>query len=67
MLSKYLIAMTVVPLLLIMWLVVQRITKHFSMTHPEFGPHREEGGGCGSSCSCSGTKKSECKNQRDSD
>jgi hypothetical protein len=62
MITKYLIAMTVVPLLLISWVIVQRVTKIYSINHPELGPHREEGGGCGSSCSCSGSKKKACQN-----
>jgi hypothetical protein len=50
----YLIAMSIVPILLLGWLVVQSIARHFSKLHPEFGPHREEGSGCGKSCMCSG-------------
>jgi len=50
----YLIAMTVVPVLLIIWQIVQWTTRKFAKAHPEFGPVREEIGGCGSSCGCSG-------------
>jgi hypothetical protein len=50
----YLIAMGMVPILLLGWLVVQSITRRYSNMHPEFGPHREEGSGCGKSCMCSG-------------
>ena len=50
----YLIAMGIVPVLLLGWLVVQSITRRYSKMHPEFGPHREEGSGCGKSCMCSG-------------
>ena len=46
----YLIAMLVIPVLFGAWIVVQRIVKEFALRHPEFGPPREEGGGCGSSC-----------------
>ena len=55
---NYLIAIVAIFCLLAGWLVVQAICRHFSQRHPEFGPHREEGKGCGSSCSCSG---GECK------
>ena len=61
MITKYIIAMTVLPLLLISWVIVQRVAKLYSMRHPEFGPHREEGS-CGSSCKCGGDKKANCKN-----
>jgi hypothetical protein len=50
----YLIAMTIIPILLLGWLVVQSIARRFAMRHPEFGPHREEGAGCHKSCLCSG-------------
>jgi hypothetical protein len=50
----YLIAMLAIPLLLISWLLVQQLVRRFALAHPEFGPPREEGGGCGKSCSCSG-------------
>jgi hypothetical protein len=58
----YLIAMGIVPILLLGWLVVQSITRRFSKLHPEFGPHREEGTGCGKSCMCSGGS---CQRQGD--
>ncbi|MCU7937018.1 MAG: chemotaxis protein [Candidatus Thiodiazotropha sp. (ex Dulcina madagascariensis)] len=50
----YLIAMTIVPILLLGWLIVQLITRRFAKLHPELGPPREEGSGCGKSCLCSG-------------
>ncbi|MBU0500704.1 MAG: chemotaxis protein [Gammaproteobacteria bacterium] len=52
----YLIAMTVIPLLLVGWQFVQWASHRFAKTHPEFGPPRKEGGGCGSSCGCHGGK-----------
>lgn len=50
----YLIAIAVVSLALFGWLWVQQLAQDFARRHPEFGPAREEGGGCGGSCSCSG-------------
>lgn len=50
----YLLAMVLLPLLMFGWLVVQGIARRFARAHPEFGPPREEGGGCGKSCSCHG-------------
>ena len=55
----YLIAMLAVPVLLLGWLAVQSYSRHFAKAHPEFGPAREEGGGCGKACLCSG--ESSCK------
>jgi len=51
---NFLIAMSVVPLLLIGWLVVQSLARQFAGRHPEFGPPREEGTGCGGGCHCAG-------------
>ena len=50
----YLIAIVTVPLLLLSWLLVQAYARKFAKSHPEFGPAREEGAGCGKSCLCSG-------------
>ena len=51
---QYLIAMILVPLLLIGWLIVQQLARRYAEAHPELGAYREEGGGCGKNCSCSG-------------
>lgn len=56
-----LIAITATLTLLIAWLLVQHFSRIFSKRHPEFGPVREEGRGCGSSCGCHGKKS--CKNK----
>jgi hypothetical protein len=50
---KYLIAILFVPLLLSLWLLIQHLGRRYAKAHPEFGAFREEGGGCGKSCSCS--------------
>ncbi|MGB0722943.1 MAG: chemotaxis protein [Gammaproteobacteria bacterium] len=59
MIWDYLIAMTAVPALFGGWLLVQSVTRRYSAAHPELGEHKEEGTGCGKSCSCSGSGK--CK------
>lgn len=51
---NYVIAIIGILLLLVAWLVVQSITRLYAQRHPEFGPWREEGSGCGESCSCTG-------------
>lgn len=51
---KYLAAMLLVPALLLGWLLVQELSRRFARAHPELGPFREEGGGCGGNCACRG-------------
>ncbi len=51
---QYLIAMLTVPALLIGWLIIQHISRKYSTSHPEFGPFKEEGAGCGKNCGCKG-------------
>ena len=50
----FLIAPLLIFLVLTGWVLVQRAVRLFALRHPEFGPAREEGGGCGSGCMCSG-------------
>jgi len=54
--NAYFIAMLVIPMLLFCWLLVQFLAREFTRRHPEFGPQREEGEGCGSNCSCTDQK-----------
>ena len=51
--ADYLIAMGAILLVLLGWVGVQRLSREFARRHPQFGTAREEGGGCGSACSCS--------------
>jgi hypothetical protein len=51
--TDYLIAIVLFPLIVIGWVIVQQISRNYARAHPEFGPPREEGTGCGSSCLCS--------------
>ena len=48
------IAMGLILLALLGWIGVQKLAREFAIRHPEFGPAKEEGGGCGRGCSCSG-------------
>lgn len=59
MLYQYLVAVFAFPALLALWLFVQTLSRRFAAAHPEFGPAREEGGGCGSACGCSSNRS--CK------
>jgi hypothetical protein len=52
MIGTYILAMAIVFAMFAGWVFVQHLARGFAARHPEFGPAREEGGGCGSSCSC---------------
>lgn len=51
---KYVVAMTLVPVLLIGWLLIQQLGRRSAKAHPELGAYREDAGGCGKSCGCHG-------------
>jgi len=53
------ISVTLIFSLLILWVLVQQISRKFAGSHPEFGSVKEEGLGCGKNCGCS--NKSNCK------
>jgi len=61
-LLKMAVAAGLILLLLLGWIAVQQAARRFAARHPEFGPAKEEGGGCGSSCSCSAGGK--CTNKQ---
>ena len=50
--AEYLLAMLIITLVLSGWVAVQHLARCFAARHPEFGPEREEGVGCGSNCLC---------------
>ncbi len=49
---NFLIAMGVIFFLMIGWIWVQQASRKFAQKHPEFGPAKEEGLGCGKTCGC---------------
>ncbi|GAB6051944.1 hypothetical protein JCM17960_07640 [Magnetospira thiophila] len=51
--TDYLIAILGIGGLLSGWIFVQQVSRNYALKHPEFGPPKEEGGGCGGPCSCS--------------
>lgn len=56
MLRNYLIAMTALLGMLLLWASVQKLARSFAERNPHLGPFREEGAGCGSgNCSCGTT------------
>ena len=44
--------------LLMGWILVQQAARKFAANHPELGPVKEEGLGCGKTCGC---KSGSCK------
>jgi len=46
------ISVTLIFSLLILWVLVQQISRKFAANHPEFGSIKEEGLGCGKTCGC---------------
>lgn len=46
------------------WLWVQKLSRDFAIHHPELGPYREEGSGCGGGCHGCSENKSDCENTK---
>jgi hypothetical protein len=49
---RFFIASFLIFALLLGWVAVQYLYRAFSQRHPELGPAREEGLGCGLFCGC---------------
>ena len=54
MIQSYVFTIGAIMLALLIYVVVQRLYQLFRQRHPELGPFRVEGKGCGGSGSCSG-------------
>ncbi len=50
--TDFFIATILIFAALMGWIWVQQLARHFAERYPQFGPAREEGSGCGSSCMC---------------
>lgn len=57
----FIVAIGAILLLLSGWIFIQQLSRRYAHKHPQFGPAREEGNGCGTSCLCS---KGSCKNKQ---
>ncbi len=53
---NYLFAIGIILTMLFGWVAVQHLARKFAAKHPEFGPARDEAGGCGGFCGCIGTR-----------
>jgi hypothetical protein len=51
--ARWILTPLVIFGVLLGWIWVQGVYARFATRHPELGPYREEGGGCGGGC-CSG-------------
>ncbi len=49
---NFFIAFAVIFFLLTVWILVQQFARNYAASHPEFGPMKEEGLGCGKNCGC---------------
>ncbi len=49
---NFLIAITVIFLLMIGWILIQQASRKYAARHPELGGAKEEGLGCGKTCGC---------------
>ncbi len=52
-----LITIIIIFFILIAWVLIQQAARKFAANHPELGPVKEEGLGCGKTCGC----KTGCK------
>ncbi len=51
---NFLIAISVIFILMLAWIWVQQMARTYALKHPELGKAKEEGLGCGKSCGCQG-------------
>ena len=59
---KYLIAMAIMVALVFAWVAVQAAARRYAARHPEFGPLREDGKGCG--CGSHRCGEAVCKKEK---
>jgi hypothetical protein len=62
--TTYLAAIGVILAILLFGIVVQRFYQLFARRHPELGPFRDAGKGCGSCSAGSGCGGGSCDNPR---
>ncbi len=60
--GKYFLAMAFMLGVLLLWFMVQKLSRKVAATYPEFGKAREEGGGCGGSGKCNCNSVKDCSN-----
>ncbi|MCK5831681.1 MAG: hypothetical protein KAH20_15405 [Methylococcales bacterium] len=55
-----LITIVIIFTLLLAWVLIQQAARKYAANHPELGPVKEEGLGCGKTCGC---KKGSCSKE----
>lgn len=63
MFQRYFLSIGAIMLAMLIYVVVQRAYRLFRKKHPELGPFREEGKGCGSCSGGSGCSGDSCSSQ----
>jgi|GEM_PF-345256 len=64
MLQNFITACILIFCLMAGWVIIQYLARAFAAKHPELGPAREEGGGCGGLfCHCA-TPAADCKRKQ---
>ena len=58
--AQFISSVGIVLLVLLGWVAVQHVARLYARQHPEFGPYREEGSGCGASCRCDAAEQQNC-------
>ena len=48
------ITIAIIFTLLMAWVLIQQVARKYAASHPELGPMKEEGLGCGKTCGCKG-------------
>jgi hypothetical protein len=64
MIQNIILATTIILVLFTGWVLVQHLARHFAYRHPQFGPAREEGVGCGAACRCSAAEQADCPDRQ---
>ncbi len=49
---NFIIAMLIIFVLMASWILIQQAARKYAARHPELGPAKEEGLGCGKKCGC---------------
>lgn len=52
MITAYIVSIIIIFLVLLGWILAQHMARLFAAKHSEFGPAKEEGGGCSLLCLC---------------
>jgi hypothetical protein len=63
--SIYLLTIGLILLIMLAGMLVDRVYKGFARRHPELGPFRREGGGCGGHCGSSACGGGGCETRNE--